>query len=198
VRCVLRLLCSAALCLSSACATRPVRQPVVVPPTEPDTALGPGDSFEVSVYGQADLSGKYLVAEDGSINFPLVGRIEIAGKAPAAIATDIRTALLDKQILRNPNVSVFLLEHTSKQVSVMGSVAKPGRFALASGMTVIEAITAAGGLTQLASGNSTIVTRHHDGKLQRFKVAVDRISEGQEQDFKLQDGDIVFVPERIF
>jgi len=188
----------AALCSSSACATRPVRQPVVVPPAEPDTALGPGDSFEVSVYGQADLSGKYRVAEDGSINFPLVGRIEIAGKAPAAIATDIRAALLDKQILRNPNVSVFLLEHTSKQVSVMGSVAKPGRFALASGMTLIEAITAAGGLTQLASGNSTIVTRHHDGKLQRFKVAVDRISEGQEEDFKLQDGDIVFVPERIF
>jgi protein involved in polysaccharide export with SLBB domain len=91
-----------------------------------------------------------------------------------------------------------LLEHTSKQISVMGSVAKPGSFPLASGMTVIQAITAAGGLNQLASGNSTIVTRHQNGKLQRFKVAVDRISEGREEDFKLQDGDIVFVPERLF
>jgi protein involved in polysaccharide export with SLBB domain len=65
-------------------------------------------------------------------------------------------------------------------------------------MTVIQAIGLAGGLTPLASGNNTIVTRHVDRQLQRFKVAVARISEGQEEDVSVQDGDIIFVPERVF
>jgi protein involved in polysaccharide export with SLBB domain len=104
VRSVVRPLWLVVILLLVACATRQTRPPVVVPPAEPDTALGPGDSFEVSVYGQTDLSGKYRVDEDGSINFPLVGKIEIAGKAPGAIASDIRAALVQKEILRDPNV----------------------------------------------------------------------------------------------
>jgi polysaccharide export outer membrane protein len=63
---------------------------------------------------------------------------------------------------------------------------------------VIEAIGAAGGLTALASGNSAILTRRVDGQLKRFKVPVESISEGEAEDFTLQSGDIVFVPERIF
>ncbi len=187
-----------AVVLLAGCASAPSKPVVIAPPSEPVAALGPGDSFEVSVYGQADLSGKYRIDEDGSINFPLVGRIACAGKAPGAIATTIQDQLAQKQILRDPHVSVFLLAQTSKQISVMGAVSKPGSFPLTTGMTIIQAISAAGGLTQLASGNSTIVTRHANGHLQRFKVAVDRISEGREEDFTLQDGDIVFVPERIF
>jgi protein involved in polysaccharide export with SLBB domain len=65
-------------------------------------------------------------------------------------------------------------------------------------MTVIQAIGLAGGLTQIASGNNTIVTRHIHGQLERFKVAVQRISEGQEEDVSLQEGDIIFVPDRVF
>ena len=65
-------------------------------------------------------------------------------------------------------------------------------------MTIIDAISNAGGLTPIASGNNTIVTRRVNGKLQRYKVQVDKISEGHAEDFKLQEGDIVFVPERIF
>ena len=180
------------------CASSSPRPAPIGPPPKPDATLGSGDTFEVSVYGEADLSGKYRIAEDGTINFPLVGRIAVAGKAPGAIATAIQTELGQKQILRDPHVSVFLLEQTSKQISVMGAVAKPGSFPLTSGIGVIQAISIAGGLTPLASGNNTIVTRHLNGQLQRFKVAVARISEGREEDFKLQDGDIVFVPERLF
>jgi polysaccharide export outer membrane protein len=150
------------------------------------------------VYGEEDLSGKHQIAEDGTIRFPLVGRIEAAGKGPVEIADAIRAALTARQILRDPHVSVFLLDQSSKQVSVMGAVAKPGRYPLTTGMTVIEAIGSAGGLTALASGNSTIVTRRVDGKLQRFKVLAESISEGRADDFKLSNGDIVFVPERVF
>jgi protein involved in polysaccharide export with SLBB domain len=173
--------------------------PVSSPSTSAaDATLGPGDTFEVSVYGEADLSGKHRIAEDGTINFPLVGRIRVQGKGPAEIAEAISGALAEKQILRDPHVSVFLLEQVSKQVSVMGSVAKPGTYPLTSSMTVIEAIGAAGGLTALASGNNTIVTRRVNGELKRFKVPVEAISQGRSDDFMLQGGDIVFVPERLF
>jgi polysaccharide export outer membrane protein len=192
-----RLMFLATAALVAGCGATSAR-PVAIPPTEPAATLGPGDTFEVSVYGQADLSGKYRIAEDGTINFPLVGRIAVAGKAPGEIATTIQSDLGEKQILRDPHVSVFLLEQTSKQVSVVGAVAKPGSFSLTNGMTIIQAIGAAGGLTPVASGNSTIVTRKVNGQLQRFRVEVGRISEGREEDFPLQVGDIVFVPERIF
>lgn len=173
-----------------------------MPTLPPDVAktsnLGPGDTFEVAVYGEEDLSGKFRVDEDGSINFPLVGRIEIAGKGPGEVALAIQNALRDRQLLRDPHVSVFLLEQTSSQVSVVGAVSKPGSFPLTRKMTVIQAISAAGGLTALASGDNTIVTRKAGGELQRFKVQVDAITEGRSNDFPLEAGDIVFVPERIF
>lgn len=180
------------------CASGPSKPVSIGPSAEPDATLGPGDSFEVSVYGEEDLSGKFRVAEDGTINFPLVGSVAVAGSGPAGIAKAIKAALTEREILRDPQVSVFLLEQTSKQVSVVGAVSKPGMLPLANGMTVIQAIGAVGGMTALASGNSTIVTRRANGKLLRFKVLVDSISEGRAEDFELRPGDIVFVPERIF
>jgi len=183
--------------LGSGCAGSE-RPPAAVPVSEADATLGPGDTFEVSVYGQADLSGKHRISDDGSINFPLVGRIDVEGKGASEIAGTIQAELVGRQILREPHVSVFLLEQTSKQISVVGAVAKPGSYPLTNGMTIIEAIGTAGGITSLASGNSTIVTRRVDGQLKRFKVQVDSISEGRMDDFKLQSGDIIFVPERLF
>jgi polysaccharide export outer membrane protein len=160
--------------------------------------LGPGDTFEVSVYGEDDLSGKYRVGEDGSINFPLVGRVEVAGRGPAEIAIALQKELRERKVLRDPHVSVFLLEQTSQQIAVVGAVTKPGSFPLTGGMTIVQAVSAAGGLSPLASGNDTIVTRRVEGQLKRFKVPVDAIAEGRFDDFALQAGDIVFIPERIF
>lgn len=192
---------AAAVCWAAlgafACAGKPAT--TALPTVATTTSnLGPGDTFEVSVYGEEDLSGKHRVAEDGSINFPLVGRVEVAGRGAAEIANMIETALRDRKLLREPNVSVFLLEQTSAQVSVVGAVAKPGTYPLTRGLSIIEAISAAGGLTPLASGDNTIVTRKSDGALKRFQVPVDAISEGRTNDFPLEPGDIVFVPERIF
>jgi protein involved in polysaccharide export with SLBB domain len=182
----------------AACAGSAPPPPVMPTADEPDSTIGPGDTFEVNVYGEADLSGKHRIGADGTINFPLVGRINVGGKGPGEIADAIRTALAEKQILRDPHVSVFLLEQAPRQIAVVGSVVKPGSFPIVRAMSLIEAISLAGGLTPLASGNSTIVTRRVEGQLKRFKVPVDSISEGRSEDFQLQAGDIVFVPERIF
>jgi protein involved in polysaccharide export with SLBB domain len=164
----------------------------------PDMTLGPGDTFEVAVYDEKELSGRYRVADDGSINFPLVGRVHVGGRGPTAVATAIQQALEEKRILRNPSVSIFVLEYTSKRINVVGAVQRPGSLAWTAGMGVVQAISVAGGLTPLAAGNDTIVTRQETGKPRRYKVSVRRITEGQEQDFVLQAGDTVYVPERIF
>lgn len=191
-------LASAVLLACVACASTPTKRLPSGPPADDPSKLGPGDAFEVSVYGEEDLSGKHRIAEDGTIDFPLVGRIAVGGKAPGEIAGVIQSELKQKQILREPHVSVYLLEQSSKQITVMGAVSKPGSYPLTPGMTIVQAISAAGGLAAIASGNNTIVTRKVSGELQRFRVGVERISEGREEDFPVQGGDIVFVPSRIF
>lgn len=164
----------------------------------PDTSLGPGDTFEVNVYEEKELSSRYKVADDGMINFPLVGAVKVAGKTPNALARELQDALRDKKLLRDPSVSIFVLEYASKRVSIVGAVQKPGNIEWLAGMSIVQAISIAGGLTPLAAANDTIVTRQEGVNPKRYKVPVGRIAEGRERDFLLTTGDIVFVPERIF
>ncbi len=163
-----------------------------------DATLGAGDIFEVRVYGEKELSGKYRVARDGTIDFPLIGRITVAGREPTEVADEITAQLTDRQILRNPQVSVFVTEYGSKRVSVVGAVSKPGTFPMTTGLTVVQAISLAGGFTSLASRDDTIVTRKVDGKPTRFRVPVEEVTRGRADDFGLQPGDIIYVPERLF
>jgi protein involved in polysaccharide export with SLBB domain len=184
--------------LAAACAAHDRGFDVPEPLPEQDMTLGPGDTFEVAVFDDKELSGKYRVANDGTINFPLIGAVEVGGRAPKLVEKTIQEALKAKQLLRNPSVSIFVLEYSSKRVNVMGAVQRPGSMPWTSGMGVLQAVSGAGGLTPLAAGNDTIVTRQEAGKRKRYRVSVRRISEGQERDFLLRTGDIIFVPERIF
>ncbi|HET8937364.1 MAG TPA: polysaccharide biosynthesis/export family protein [Polyangiales bacterium] len=163
-----------------------------------DMTLGPGDTFEIMVYEEKELSGKYRVGDDGTINFPLIGTVSVGGKGPTLVASTIQSALVEKQILRNPSVSVYVVEYASKRINVVGAVQHPGSLPWTAGMGVVQAISVAGGLTPLAAANDTIVTRQLAGQPKRYRVSVRRITEGQEGDFTLEAGDIVYVPERIF
>jgi polysaccharide export outer membrane protein len=163
-----------------------------------DPTLDVGDIFDVAVYGEADLSAKYRVAEDGSINYPLVGRLVVKGKTGYEIADMVRSALIEHGILRSPNVSVNVGQRRTRQVSIMGAVSKPGTYPLSAGMSLVQAIGLAGGLSALARGGDAMLTRVVSGKRQRFKVDIDSITEGRASDLLLQAGDLVYVPERVF
>lgn len=163
-----------------------------------DTTLGTGDLFDVRVYGEDDLSTDYRVAEDGTIDFPLIGRVEVAGMEPPQVAHAIETRLRDGEFLRDPQVSVLVREYNSKRISVIGAVRSPGNFPFRSGLTAVESISLAGGFTSLANRDGTIVTRRVNGEIRRLRVPIDRVSTGQEPDLRLRAGDIVHVPERIF
>lgn len=174
------------------------------PPVLPDDAtalpkkqnLGDGDVVEIKVFREPELAGVYRVSRD-EIEFPLIGRVALTGKEANAVAEEIRARLADG-FLKQPQVTVFVREHNSRKVHVLGQVNRPGSFPYEAGMTVIQAVTNAGGFGELASSNKVLVTRVVDGAEQKFMVPVGDIGRGNAPNFQLEPGDIVFVPEAIF
>ncbi|MCS6914534.1 MAG: polysaccharide biosynthesis/export family protein [Myxococcales bacterium] len=164
---------------------------------EQDSTLGVGDVFEVRVYGESELSAKYRVGADGTIDFPLIGNVKVAGLLPSQVAAHIADRLRDG-ILRSPQVSVYVHEHTSKKIHVIGQVARPGTFPYTAGMNIVEAITQAGGFTPVSAKNGTTVTRIENGRKVIYHVRVGDIGDGLAANFQLRPGDIISVPERFF
>src|SRR5262249_50134161 len=157
------ILCAAVLAACGPAASRTVIEPPVVQ-APVDTSFGVGDSFEVRVFGEADLSGLYKVGSEGNITFPLVGVLHVEGLDAQAVAKLIADKLRSDQYLRDPQVTVLIKEQTSKKVYIIGQVGHPGTFTYTPSMTVVEAITIAGGFTGLAAKNDTTVTRSDNGK----------------------------------
>lgn len=171
--------------------------PTSGPPPPADSAVGPGDVFDVRVYGEAALTAAYEVAVDGTINFPLIGVVEVAGKTPPQIEREIETRLADGYIKR-PSVSVRVTDYRSRRVSVFGQVRSPGTFPYTENMSIVEVISRAGGFTAMAKKNSVRVTRGTGATTERIEVAVEEIGQGKAPNFLLRPGDVVFVPERVF
>jgi protein involved in polysaccharide export with SLBB domain len=171
--------------------------PPVVPPTSTDSAIGPGDVFDVRVYGETALSASYEVASDGTINFPLIGVVAVAGKTPPQIEQDIETRLTNG-FIKKPSVSVRVTDYRSRRVSVFGQVRSPGTFPYTENMSIVEVISRAGGFTAMARKNSVRVTRGSGPSTERMEVAVEEIGQGKAPNFLLRPGDVVFVPERVF
>lgn len=161
------------------------------------STLGPGDVVEVRVYQEADLSGTFRVSPEGTIDYPLCGRVSVAGKTSSQ-AADVLTGCLGAKYVRHPSVSVQIREYNSKKIFVLGQVTKPGTFPYEDHMSIVQAITLAGGFLKTAAPNSTNVTRVVEGKETKIRVPVEDIGIGREKNFELQPGDIVFVPESIF
>jgi protein involved in polysaccharide export with SLBB domain len=183
---------------SSACSTRGVQATEVPPPATDDTTLGPADVFTVRVYGEEAMTGSHQVAPDGTINFPLLGPIQVNGLEPTQVAENIQTELRERDLLRNPQVSVYVESYSSKRISVVGAVANPGTFPLAPGMTVVQAISMAGGFSSLADRDGTVVTRRRGEEIIRYRVPVARVTKGEAEDIEVAAGDIIYVPERLF
>ncbi|MBD90354.1 MAG: polysaccharide biosynthesis protein [Deltaproteobacteria bacterium] len=158
--------------------------------------LGVGDVFSVSVYGEKELSGEHQISPEGTVDVPLIGRVEVQGKTPSEIARVLEERFL-AGYLKAPYVSVYVKQYNSKKIFVLGMVRKPGTFPLTAGMNVVEAVTMAGGFTETANANFVVVTRKQDGQEVRIPVPVEKISKGLAANLDLKAGDIVFVPDRL-
>ena len=161
------------------------------------STLGPGDLVEVRVFQEADLSGAYRLSPEGTVDYPLCGKVAL-GAMTSSQAADALTTCLANGYLRKPQVSVLIREYNSKKIFVFGEVQKPGTFPYEENMSIVQAVTLAGGFTKVASKNSTQVTRSVDGLEKKIRVPVEDIGNGRERNFSLKPGDIVFVPESFF
>ncbi len=166
-------------------------------PVDVTSGLNTGDTFEVRVFGEDDIGGSFQVQEDGSIVFPLLGRLEVVGSTQGQLAAMLEQGLSDG-FLRDPQVTVVMTARENLEVSVLGQVQKPGTFPYVEKLTLVQAVSDAGGLTEIAYKRRVKLTRRTDAGQQTFEVSITAITEGREADIPLQPGDIVFVPESPF
>jgi polysaccharide export outer membrane protein len=164
--------------------------------------IGVDDIVEVSVWHNPDLNAKVPVRPDGMISIPLVGDVAAGGKTPeevsAAIAEKLRT------YVRDPQVAVILTELRSHEylsrVRVTGAVRNPVSVPYRQGMTVLDAVLAAGGTTEFASADATELYRKEGDGTRAYAVRLDRILKKGDlaTNYPAQPGDVITVPERSF
>jgi polysaccharide export outer membrane protein len=193
-----RFLLLLTLTLLTAC-TRTHPGPPNLPVPTPSTVVGPGDVFEVSVLGEKDLPKEYRIQPDGSVDFPYVDRLQVAGLEPQQIEELIKSQLVSKKILVNPQVTLVVKQYNSKKISVIGAVNKPGSLPWTDGMKIVEAISLSGGFTAIGDSNHVVLTRNvAGGKTVTAVVSVDEITDGKQPDVPLQAGDTIKVDQRVF
>jgi len=186
------------LALAAGCASgAPTRAPNLAPPTE-RSLLGPGDVFTLEIVGEKDLPHEYQVASDGTVDIPYVHTLKVADLEAQEVARLVRGRLIAEKILIDPSVVVQVKEYASRHITLLGQVAKPGSFPLLSGMSLIQAISQAGGLTAVASASHVNLTRKTGGKQQTVEIDVGAIIDGRAPDIPLQAGDQIYVHERLF
>lgn len=171
--------------------------PAIVKSLSADDRLRVDDVLEIRVVGEAELSGEYRIDPDGKIQFPYAGSIKIVGLRVADVH-DIVTARLKEEYLRNPQVAVHVKEWNSRKVSVLGEVGKPGPIQFFTGMTIVDAIAAAGGFTKAAVKNSVKLRREIGGQVQSEECRVADIGEGIAPNVSILPGDLIVVEERLF
>jgi polysaccharide export outer membrane protein len=163
----------------------------------PDDQVAVDDTFDVRVYGETDLSSTYRVASDGTIDFPLAGRVRVAGLRTGEIQKEL-TERLRNGYLKDPQVTVSMKEWNSRKISVLGQVQKPGPVAYHPHMTIVDAIALAGGFTGIAAKNSVSLRREGGGKVKTSVYRVADITAGRSSNIPVLPGDVVVVEERLF
>lgn len=169
-----------------------------LPPPVQSTTLGPGDTFDLFIVGEEKIPTTYTVAPDGSVDFPYIHRQKVEGLEPHQVVDLVRRELIAMQILTDPSVMVSVKEYRSKVVNVLGQVQKPGTFPLVPGITLVQAISQAGGPSPIADLDSITLIRTTDSQRRTIRVSLRSITEGRSPDIALQAGDVITVAERVF
>jgi polysaccharide export outer membrane protein len=160
-----------------------------------DYPLGAGDAIRVQVFQNPDLTIETRVSENGSITYPLIGAVDLGGLSIAAAEKKIAEALQTGGFLKQPQVNITLQQIRGNQVSVLGQVARPGRFPMETANTRLSDMLAnAGGATQ-AGDDIVIVTGLRNGKPFRKQIDIPSIflEEKLADDIVLQGGDTIYV-----
>jgi polysaccharide biosynthesis/export protein len=169
-----------------------------------EVSLGPGDIIRVSVYGQEDLSTVARISADGTIAFPLLGTVNVAGRTVREAEQRIADELARRQLVRDPQVTVFVESSRAAEVesvTILGNVSRPGRYPIqamsdaAGAENIANLVALAGGLTTDA-GDHLILTRMEGGTARSIKVFLRDLFERGDlsQNYVVKQGDIAYVP----
>lgn len=166
-----------------------------------DHILMAGDLIDVKVFQEPDLESNLRIARDGTVVFPLIGRVKVGGLAPQAAAKTIQD-LLDKDYLVNPHVTLLVIEYARRTFTVLGEVQKPGAYDMPdrAAISLLEAIGMSGGYTRMANPGSVTVKRRVNAQETIYRLNAKKMASasGSAASFEIQTGDIITVSESIF
>jgi polysaccharide export outer membrane protein len=161
--------------------------------------VGPGDVVEIVIVGEEKLPKEYEIQGDGTLDFPYVPGVVVSGLEPRQIAGTLHDKLVEAKYLVDPQVQVRVKAYNSKKIQIIGQVGKPGPMAYQDGMTLVQAISAAGWFTPLADTNHIQIIRQvPPNSTVNAIVSVDAITDNARPDVKLQQGDTIKVDGRLF
>jgi polysaccharide export outer membrane protein len=158
------------------------------------TPLGPGDPISIRVIGQPDPTSVY-VSDDGTIDVPFVGNVQVAGMSPAEAAARVAKALKDGGFFVDPQV-IIVTQPRSQLVTVTGEVHSPGRFPVTPGTTIFELLAQAGGRKETASDVGYVLRKDDDGHINRYPVKLNELADIKEflPTSGLMGGDSLVIP----
>ena len=162
--------------------------------------LQPGDLLEISVFREPEMDRTLRINTTGTITFPPIGTIKVSNCSIAQAEETLVNSLT--KYLKNPQVSILIKEYANNTVYVLGQVKRPSSLQIPpeKNLTVLEAITSAGGFTELANTSKVKVLRMENGKQKSIEVDISQITkQGKKSlDINLMSGDVIFVPQSIF
>ena len=162
-------------------------------PNSSQYVIASGDTIQIAVWKEPGLSGSLPVRPDGMISIALIGDLPAAGFTPMTLSTEIGSRL--KKYITDPNVTVTVLSVHAKQVYVLGEVQHVGPVSFTTGMTPLQVIATAGGLTPYANGKKTYILHGDAGRQQKIPFDYKKaIRDGNEQGISLSPGDTIVVP----
>ena len=161
--------------------------------------IGPGDTLQVFVWRNPELTATVPVLPDGRISTPLVESIQATGKTPSQLARDVEAVLAE--FVRSPKVNIIVTNAVStfSQVKIVGQVLKPQTMPYREGLTVLDVVLQSGGLATYAAGNRARILRKEDGRDVEIKVKLQNLIEKGDfrQNLPMRPGDVLIVPQSI-
>ncbi len=172
----------------------PAKTAPPVTSVDADYKIGPQDVLRIDVWKEPDISRTIPVRPDGKVSLPLLNDVQAAGLTAMQLAAALRESL--SKYLTNPQVTVTVTEINSRRVYITGEVAHAGALPLLPNMTVLQALSSAGGFTQFAKLKGIYVLRNEDGKQVKHPFNYKEVVKGNfpEQNILLQPGDVIVVP----
>jgi polysaccharide export outer membrane protein len=185
------------------CGSAPVQPPLAKQASGIDTPylIGPGDTLNIVVWRNPELSMTIPVRPDGKISTPLVEDLPASGTTATQLARDIEKVLA--RYIQSPVVTVIvtnMVGHYSQQIRVIGEAAKPQALAYRESMTLLDVMIAVGGITDFADGNGASIQRSGGGKTQQFRVRLKDLVRGGDlsANVTMRPGDVLVIPQSIF